>query len=91
MESTPATVDIGFASPKEYFPLLELPTELLLSVFDYLDSDTVINVLSKVCKYLANIASDDMIWKIRIHKRWAGKRYPAISGMYEPLSCMTAN
>ena len=68
---------------KSYFPLLELPTELLMTVFEYLESATVINTLSKVCKYLAEVVSDDLIWKVRIHKRWAGKRYPAIACKYQ--------
>lgn len=66
----------------DYFPLLELPTELLMTLFEYLDSATVIKTLSKVCKYLADVVADDLIWKVRIHKRWPGKRYPAIARMY---------
>lgn len=65
----------------DYFPFLLLPTELKLAVFDYLDSATVINVLSKVCRYLADIVKEDQIWKVRIHKRWPGKRYPPVDGM----------
>ncbi|XP_067934104.1 F-box/WD repeat-containing protein 9-like isoform X2 [Watersipora subatra] len=55
---------------------LALPTELILRICDFLDSDIVIEVLGKVCEFFAVLAADDLIWKTRIHKRWPNKRYP---------------
>lgn len=64
-----------------HFPFLDLPPELILRVCDFLDSDVVANVLSKVCLFLSNLANDNLIWKTRIHKRWPGKRYPPVAGI----------
>lgn len=66
------------SSSGESFPFLELPPELILRVCDYLDSFTVINILSKVCLFLSDLANDELIWKTRIRKRWPRKRYPAV-------------
>ena len=60
----------------DYFPLLELPPELLLRVCDFIDSTTVITQLGSVCKSLRELVNDDLIWKMRIRRRWPGKRYP---------------
>lgn len=65
----------------DYFPFLELPVELILRVCDFLESATVINVLGKVCQFLALLAAEDLIWRTRVHKRWPGKRYPPVPGL----------
>ena len=60
--------------------LLDLPTEMILRICDFLDSETVIKVLGSVCQFLALLVTDDLIWRSRIHKRWPNKRYPPVSG-----------
>ena len=66
--------------------LLDLPTEMILRICDFLDSETVIKVLGRVCQFLALLVADDLIWRTRIHKRWPNKRYPPVSGGLSSLA-----
>ncbi len=58
--------------------LVELPTEILIHICNFLDAAFVRTVLSRVNRRLATLALDPVLWKLRISARWPSK-YPPIS------------
>ena len=52
----------------ENFKLTELPPEILIHIFGFLDAGYVRTVLSRVNRRLAQLVTDPIIWKLRIGK-----------------------
>ena len=46
--------------------LMDLPTEVLIHLFGFLDAGFVRTVLSRVNRRLAQLVADPIIWKLRI-------------------------
>lgn len=58
--------------------LPDLPAEVLLHIFQYLEVKFISEVLANVCTLFREIARDESTWRIRIQRRWPGRQYPAI-------------
>ncbi|XP_076347040.1 F-box/WD repeat-containing protein 9-like isoform X2 [Tachypleus tridentatus] len=54
-----------------------IPLELFMLICSYLDAKFVIHTLGQVCHLFHDCIQDDLIWKMRISKRWP-KRYPLV-------------
>jgi len=59
----------------------DLPVELLLKIFEYLDVKFITDVLAQVCCLFRDLAEDSSNWKIRIKQKWPGQ-YPALPPDY---------
>lgn len=56
---------------------VELPTEIIIHICNFLEAGFVRTVLSRVNRRLAQLVSDPVLWKCRISARWPSK-YPPI-------------
>lgn len=68
----------GVCSPLH---LDDLPVEVLMYIFSFLDARFILRTLSKVCQLFHDLFSGDMYWKNRISKKWS-KRYPPVQSEY---------
>lgn len=57
----------------------EMPEEILVHIFSYIDADYLLNVVSKVSKNLHAILTDDQYWKMRLYRRFP-EDYPIVLG-----------
>ena len=58
--------------------LMDLPTEVLIHLFGFLDAGFVRTVLSRVNRRLAQLVADPIIWKLRIAYRFPAKYPPVV-------------
>ena len=72
LDSTPAM------ETSEDLKLTELPPEILVHIFGFLDAGFVRTVLSRVNRRLAQLVADPIIWKMRIAARWPAGKYPPV-------------
>lgn len=50
--------------------LMDLPPELILLIFSYLDARFTLRVLCQVCKFFNQLLSHEATWKTRFGLRW---------------------
>ncbi|KAK3755305.1 hypothetical protein QZH41_014611 [Actinostola sp. cb2023] len=50
--------------------LMELPPELILLIFSYINARLTLTVLCQVCKFFNQLLSSEATWKTRFGKRW---------------------
>jgi len=50
--------------------LMQLPPELILLIFSYIDARFALSILCQVCKLFNQLLSSEASWKTRFGKRW---------------------
>lgn len=53
--------------------LIQLPPELILLIFSYIDARFTLTVLCQVCKLFNQLLSSEASWKTRFGKRWPSR------------------
>ena len=56
------------------YTLAELPPELILTIFSYLDASYALRILTCVCQLFNNVLSPESTWKTRFVKRWPQRK-----------------
>lgn len=52
------------------FTLMELPPELILLIFSFIEARFTMTVLFRVCKFFNQLLLSEASWKTRFGKRW---------------------
>lgn len=76
---------VSFTNEQEFngcrgVTLENLPYELLLLVFNYVDAGHLIRSVSKVCQKFHVLLSSETYWKTRLTAWYSPNRYPPVSG-----------
>lgn len=58
--------------------LQQIPVELLLKIFSYLEAKFLYCTIALVSRYFNLLINDDNTWKIRIAQKFPGKKYPPL-------------
>ena len=61
--------------------MYQLPAEILLHIFEYLDAEYVYKTVSLVCTMFKELVHDKMYWKARVCRKFKEK-FPALPGIY---------